>query len=133
MSTALIYVRQSKTGPGAKALDDQEKACRRIEEVAACEYIEVYRDEDISGATDDREDFQRFLRRIEESKPGSEVAVVTAYDLSRIGRDEGILFRHASSGQATSKRHGACMGEHLDSTTLHRRVAPIERRVHADA
>jgi len=92
-TVALLYVRQSNTDPGSASLDDQEAACRRIPEVAASDQVELYRDADISGATEDRRDYQRLLRRIEDGKPGSDVAVVAAYDLSRISRDAEVLLR----------------------------------------
>jgi len=93
MRTGLIYVRQSKTEPGPASLDDQEAVCGRIPEVAACDRVEVYGDEDISGGTEQREHYHRFMRRIQEAMPGSDVAVVAAYDVSRISREAEVLLR----------------------------------------
>jgi site-specific DNA recombinase len=88
---AFVYVRQSRTDERSVSLDVQEAACRRLPDVAGCDKVELFRDEDISGATEKRPQYQGMLRRIRAAKPTDEVAVVSAYDLSRLGRDAEVL------------------------------------------
>jgi site-specific DNA recombinase len=93
MTTALIYVRQSRTDEASVSLDVQEAACRRIADVAKADRVELYRDEDVSGGTERRPRYQAMLRRIADAKGAADVAVVAAFDLSRVSRDAEVLLR----------------------------------------
>jgi DNA invertase Pin-like site-specific DNA recombinase len=93
MTTALIYVRQSRTDEASVSLDVQEAACRRIADVAKADRVELYRDEDVSGGTERRPRYQAMLRRIADAKGTADVAVVAAFDLSRVSRDAEVLLR----------------------------------------
>ena len=81
MSTALTYVRQSRTEEGSLSLEIQEAACRALPAVAACSKVEVFRDADISGRKA-RKVFDAFMDRIREGG----VSVVAFYDQSRAFR-----------------------------------------------
>jgi DNA invertase Pin-like site-specific DNA recombinase len=95
MTVALIYVRQSRTDEASVSLDVQEAACRRIPEVvaASADQVEVFRDEDVSGGTERRVRYQDMLRRIADARSSADVAVVVAFDLSRVSRDAEMLLR----------------------------------------
>lgn len=118
MKVALIYVRQSRTDEGSVSLDVQEAACRRLAEVAQCENVEVFRDEDTSGGTDKRPQYQAMLRRIVDAKSQQEIAVVSAYDLSCIARDAEVLLAF----------HRLMTGEALDRSAICRWNAIWEKR-----
>lgn len=85
MTTALLYIRQSRNKPGDQTTspEDQEAACRKLPAVAACEVVEVFSDLDKSGgSTAKRTGLRDFLARIEQGS----VNVVAAYDQSRTFR-----------------------------------------------
>src|SRR5258708_9454547 len=91
MKIAAIYVRQSSTQGNDKDVspEEQEAACRKLPEVAACEVVEVYRDLNRSGQDETREQFAQFMARIESGK----ISVVAAYDGDRIARETELASR----------------------------------------
>ncbi len=84
-TAAAIYVRQSTTREGDRNVspEDQEKACRALSAVQACDSVEVYRDLNQSGQDAKREAFQRMVSDLMAGK----LSVVAAYDPSRIHRE----------------------------------------------
>src|SRR5258708_37693135 len=84
MKIAAIYVRQSSTQGNDKDVspEQQEAACRKLPEVAACEVVEGYRDLNRSGHDGTREPFAQFMARTESRK----IRVVAAYDGDRTAR-----------------------------------------------
>ena len=86
MSTALIYVRQSRHRDYERTVSPevQEQACRALAAVRRCDTAEVYCDLDKSGKTvAQRPEFVRFLNRIQADPP----AVIAVYDQSRTFRN----------------------------------------------
>ena len=88
---ALTYLRQSRTDEGSVSLDVQDAKCRHLPEVKDCDTVVPLRDEDISGGTERRPGFQSLLQRIRDARGPEDVAVVAAYDVSRISRDAEVL------------------------------------------
>jgi DNA invertase Pin-like site-specific DNA recombinase len=89
MSTALIYIRQSrhKEYERTASPEVQEAWCRALPAVSACDQVEVFTDLDKSGrGTKKRTGFLALIRRIEASEKGSRL-VVAAYDQSRLNRN----------------------------------------------
>ena len=89
MSTALVYVRQSKESERSVSPAVQESACRNLPAVAACDTITVYRDLGISGGKppEKRPGFMALRDRITAADKTHERLVIAAYDQSRISRD----------------------------------------------
>ncbi|HKT82785.1 MAG TPA: recombinase family protein, partial [Solirubrobacterales bacterium] len=108
MSTALIYVRQSRHRDYERTVSPevQEQACRALPAVRQCASVEIFRDLDKSGKTiAQRPEFVRFLARVAAEPP----AVIAVYDQSR-------TFRNTS--------------EALDFYALMERIAEIEVAFH---
>ncbi|TMG60691.1 MAG: recombinase family protein [Chloroflexi bacterium] len=84
MSTALVYVRQSrhKEGEGTVSSEVQEASCRALPAVQRCAQVEVFTDLDVSGGKRARRGYDAMLARI---RAGG-VAVVAAFDQSRAFR-----------------------------------------------
>lgn len=79
MSVALLHVRQSRTNESQRTTSPQvqEKECRDLEAVKACDVVEVYVDLDKSGKNvAKRPGFQKFLQRLQDEPP----AVDAVYD-----------------------------------------------------
>ena len=86
MSTALVYVRQSRHKDYERTVSPevQETSCRALPPVQGCDDVEVFVDLDKSGKSiEQRPEFRRFLARIEAEPP----AVVAVYDQSRSFRN----------------------------------------------
>jgi DNA invertase Pin-like site-specific DNA recombinase len=85
-TTALVYVRQSRSKlyDATVSPEVQEKACRALPAVAACERVEVFADLDVSGGgTKKRPALAALLARLD----AGGVSVVAAYDQSRAFRN----------------------------------------------
>src|SRR5439155_4089862 len=95
-----VYARQSVTTAGDKdvSIEDQVARCKALPAVAACDTVEVYTDRNRSGQDADRPAFQTLLTRIQ----SGEIAVVAAYDGSRIRRQNtiGVQFMDLLIAQA---------------------------------
>jgi DNA invertase Pin-like site-specific DNA recombinase len=86
MSTALIYVRQSRHKEGDRTVspETQEASCRALPEVVKCARVEVFSDLDLSGGKmAGRLGLAELLARLELGG----VAVVACYDQSRAFRN----------------------------------------------
>lgn len=89
MTTALIYVRQSKETEGSVSPETQEAACRRLPAVVACDTaVMVYRDLGISGGKppEKRPDFLALRDRVAATDRTHEPLVIATYDQSRLSR-----------------------------------------------
>ena len=89
MTTALIYIRQSRHDPRTVSPETQHQSCTQLAAVAACERVEVFQDLDLSGGKiAGRRGLQSLLARIEAARKGDGgVTVVAAYDQSRAFRN----------------------------------------------
>src|ERR1700693_1196558 len=89
VSTALIYIRQSKKREESVSPETQEDACRKLPAVAKCEQVIVYRDLGLSGGKppEKRPGFLALRERIFAADKKHEPLVIAAYDQSRISRD----------------------------------------------
>jgi len=85
LSTAVIYVRQSRNKPGERTVSPevQEQACRALPGVASCPSVEVFSDLDVSGGKRYRKGYTALVERVK----SGDVSVVAFYDSSRIARD----------------------------------------------
>jgi DNA invertase Pin-like site-specific DNA recombinase len=86
MTTALIYVRQSRHKEGDRTVspETQEASCRALPAVARCETIEVFRDLDLSGG---KMAGRRGLASLLERLAAGGVSVIAAFDQSRAFRN----------------------------------------------
>ena len=84
MSTALIYVRQSRHKEAERTVSPevQEGSCRALPAVQRCDQVEVFTDLDVSGGKRARRGYDAMLERI---RAGG-VDVVACYDQSRLFR-----------------------------------------------
>ena len=88
MTTALVYVRQSKESEGSVSPEIQEAACRKLTAVAACDNVLVYRDLGVSGGKppEKRPGFLALRERIAATDKTHEPLVIATYDQSRLSR-----------------------------------------------
>ncbi len=118
-STALVYLRQSRTNPHEQtvSLDVQEAACRKLAAVAACQVVEVFKDADTSGGKLARAGYDALLARLATGG----IAVVAAYDQGRLFRrlEFAVSFK-ALLEKLEKQKHGAAVefvhGSYAQST-----------------
>jgi DNA invertase Pin-like site-specific DNA recombinase len=89
MSTALVYIRQSRHDQRTVSPETQRQGCLQLAAVKACSKVEVFEDLDLSGGKmAGRRGLQSLIGRLEAAKKGDDdVAVVATYDQSRAFRN----------------------------------------------
>lgn len=107
---AAIYARYSTERQDARSLDDQVRRCREYALRTGIEVVGSYEDAATSGATLEREHFQRLLADAKRSK-GRAFNAVLVDDLSRLARD---LFK---MGQVVFEELAGCGVRVIDCMT----------------
>ncbi|MCV2880370.1 recombinase family protein [Sedimentimonas flavescens] len=111
---AAIYARYSTDLQNAASIADQVRVCRKLCEANGWQVVEIFADEAISGATDQRPGFQQLLR----SAMNGAIDVIVAEALDRLSRDQehiaGLHKRMAYSGvQIVTKAEGEISELHV--------------------